>query len=94
MTNLKIKNMTKLIKVTKQGKTYIVKLERVIVNNMLGINVMVFCDNENSECVMRHFLDFSKHPADEIDKNIIKFSDHFDEKIALEWVEGYLDGKR
>jgi len=86
--------MTKSIKLTKEGKTYIVKLERVIVNNMLGINVMVFCDNENSECVMRHFLDFSKHPTNEVEQNIIKFSEHFDESMAMKWVEGYLDGKR
>lgn len=81
----------KEIKVTKGDKTYIVKLERETADKMIGIAVRVFYNDEN---VMKHFLDFSKHPTEEIEQNIIKFSDHFNENQASEWVDGYLEGKR
>ena len=58
---------------------------------MVGLTVRVFFNNEN---VMKHFLDFSKHPNNEIEQNMIKFSDHFNAKEASEWVDGYLEGKR
>ena len=81
----------KSIEVTKNDKIYIIKIERETANNMKGLAVKVFYDNEN---VMKHFLDFSKHPTDEIEQNMIKFSDHFNEKEASEWIDGYLEGKR
>ncbi len=81
----------KSIEIIKGNKTYAVKLEREKADNIIGIAIRVFYDNKN---VMNHFLDFSKHPAEEIEQNIIKFSDSFNENEASQWVDGYLEGKR
>ncbi len=86
--------MTKSIKITIDSKNYFVKIERETADNMTGLAVIIFCDDENSTPVMRHFLDFSKHPSNEIESNMVKFVDHLDENFAMEWVQGYLEGKQ
>lgn len=73
----------KAIKVIKEDKTYIVKLFNETVDNLTGITIKVF---QGGESIMKHFLDFSKHPATEREKNIIKFIENFNEEEASEWV--------
>lgn len=86
-------NITKSVKITLAEREWIVKLERNYFNKQLGIQVMIYKDNEDGKYVMRHFLDFKEHPRNQVEGNIVKFIGVFDEKIAAEWVETYLRGK-
>lgn len=84
----------KSIKVSKAGRNFFVKIERATEDGCVGLFVKLFCDEEKSKCVMEHFLDFSGHPANKLEENILKFSNHFSKKTASEWVDGYLKDKR
>ena len=84
--------MHKALNITKNNKTYTLKLTKANINNMDGIKVELRQAN-TQKCLMFHFLDFSNHKY-KTDVDIKKFMDEFKEEHALKWVEGYVKGKR
>ncbi len=83
--------MTKSIPIILADKTYIIKVDRFLNNKIDGLSIMIFCDNENSKPAQVHYLDFKKHPANEIESNIFKFFNGFGKDEACEWLYGYIN---
>lgn len=79
--------MFKEFNINKAEQTFQVKLERDMIQDKLGLVVVIL---NNGKCVKRHFLDFSAISYTELEFTMRRFINHFNQHVAEEWVEVYL----